>query len=54
MQNEGLWKQSSWLLAQGILEFQWLKTRVQSAEARQVVVAVDCWATGEFQRSVKS
>lgn len=39
VQNEGLWKQSSWLLAQGILGFQWLKTRVQSAEA-----STGCWS----------
>lgn len=40
-QNEGLWKQSAWLLAQVMLGFQWLKTRVQSAEAQQVAGAVD-------------
>jgi hypothetical protein len=40
-QNEGLWKQSAWLLAQVMLGFQWVKTRVQSAEAQQVAGAVD-------------
>jgi hypothetical protein len=40
-QNEGRWTQSAWLLAQGMLGFQWLKARVQSAEAQQVAGAVD-------------
>jgi len=54
-QNEGRWTQSAWLLAQGMLGFQWLKARVQSAEAQQVAGAVD-FCDGRIWRigSVKS
>ncbi len=36
-QNERMWEQGAWLLAQDMLGFQWLETSDQSAEAQQVL-----------------
>ncbi len=44
-QNERMWEQGAWLLAQDMLGFQWLETRDQSAEAQQVLellISGDC------------